>query len=309
MPKVSVILPTHNRAEFLRTAIGSVLKQTFQDLELLVVDDNSTDHTRAVVSSFHPDAVRYIRHDQTRGGAAARNTGIRCATAEFVAFLDDDDEWLPEKLATQLAVLETSPQPVGGIYSGYLIVDRASGQVINQKVADKRGDLSHALLLNNCVGGTSSVGLKKACLEEVGLFDERLPSFQDYDLWIRFAKAFHFECINQPLLIYYTHGKQIWTNLDALQRGLEMLLEKHHSSPALRTCCSYYYLFLGVQHCRNGDMRRGRKAFLKAAQFYPFEIRHYFNFCLSFLGPEKYQRVKLLRQRVATAKGFAFSGS
>src|SRR5258705_10332336 len=108
MPKVSVIIPTYNRAECLRSAITNVLNQTFQDFEIVVVDDSSQDHTREVVNSLDDKRIKYIRHERNKGVAAARNTGVSNAKGDYIAFLDDDDEWFPEKLKKQCAVLEAS---------------------------------------------------------------------------------------------------------------------------------------------------------------------------------------------------------
>jgi glycosyltransferase involved in cell wall biosynthesis len=303
MPKVSVIIPTYNRAELLYAAIASVLGQTFQDFEILVVDDHSPDHTAQVVQRFHDGRIRYLLHETNKGGAAARNTGIQNSAGEYIAFLDDDDEWLPEKLGMQIALLENSPPEVGCIYTGYLVIDRASGNILGQKPAVKRGDLSTALLSGNCLGGTSSVLVRRECFNAVGLFDEALPSFQDYDLWIRLAQKFQFDCISRPLLKYYVHDQQIWTNLAALTKGLAIMLNKYAAtSAAQKKYYSSYYLSLGVAYCYRGDVRHGRQAYLTAARLYPFEVRSYFNFCLSLLGASAFKFVKDAKNRIVFSR-------
>src|SRR5688572_16958601 len=125
MANVSVIIPTHNRAQSVVTAIASVVRQTFQDLEIIVVDDASNDDTAEVLAQFRDKRIKVIRHQTNRGGAAARNTGIRHSTFDYIAFLDDDDEWLPEKLAKQMAALLTSPPEVGCVYTGYFVVEKS----------------------------------------------------------------------------------------------------------------------------------------------------------------------------------------
>ena len=122
MPKVSVVIPTHNRAGFLQAAIQSVLNQTFQDFEIIVVDDASEDQTTEIVRSFSDPRIRYMRHESNKGQGASRNDGIRQASGEYIALLDDDDEWLPEKLAKQVALLDSSPSQVGMIYT-WLLTD------------------------------------------------------------------------------------------------------------------------------------------------------------------------------------------
>jgi len=118
-PIVSVIIPTYIRAHVLAKAIQSLLNQTYQDFEIIVVDDGSIDNTEEVVKSFNDPRIRYIRHKENCGGSAARNTGIRAAYGECIAFQDSDDEWLPEKLEKQMQVFENAPAEVGVVYTGF----------------------------------------------------------------------------------------------------------------------------------------------------------------------------------------------
>jgi len=113
MPKVSVIVLTHNRPEMLRQAIGSILRQTFQDFEIVLVDDASRDNTPEVIKSFGDHRIKYIRHEVNKGEAGSRNTGVTNSSGDYIAFLDDDDEWLPEKLERQMRLLESSPSRLG----------------------------------------------------------------------------------------------------------------------------------------------------------------------------------------------------
>ena len=115
-PTVSVIIPTHNRSQLLKRAIGSVLNQTYSKLECIVVDDASTDETTEVVASFNDDRIRCFRHKINRHASAARNTGIRHSKGELIAFLDDDDEWMDGKLEQQVNLLQKSPQNIGLVY-------------------------------------------------------------------------------------------------------------------------------------------------------------------------------------------------
>src|SRR5262245_38128505 len=273
MPKVSVIIPTHNRAHFLRDAISSVFNQTFQDFEIIVVDDASTDNTSEIVAAFNDERIRFLRHDANKGGSAARNTGILNSQCDYIAFLDDDDEWLPEKLAKQMDTLLESPPEVGCVYTGHVMVDRTSGRVIDHRPPTKRGDLSKDLLISNCIGGTSSVLLRKNCLQKVGLFDENLPRSQDYDLWLRIANGFLFEYVPEPLYKYYIHENRNSTNLDAASRGLQILARKYRDLPLSKTTYSKEYRTLGVMFCLAGNAKEGRKALLKSITLAPFGLK------------------------------------
>ena len=298
MPLVSVIIPTHNRARLLVGAVNSVLAQSYKDFEIVVVDDCSSDDTTVAMESFHDAAVRYLRHDRQLGGAAARNTGIHQSNGEYVAFLDDDDEWYPEKLGRQVSALLSSPPTVGGIYTGYFIVDRSDGGIRGQMVPTERGDLSEKLLAGNCIGSTSSMLLRRACFDKVGIFDERLPSFQDYDLWLRIAREYQFDCIPQPLLKYFVHGDKIWTNSQALIRGLELMLKKYGHAAPFRNKCATYYLALGIQYCEANRFDAGRKALLRAARLNPLAVEPYVYLGLAMLGGESFRRARQARARL-----------
>ena len=298
MPLISVIIPTRNRAEFLPLAISSVLAQTFQDFEIIVVDDASQDNTAEVVNSFKDNRIKLLRNSTCRGGSAARNTAILHSKADVIAFLDDDDEWFPEKLRLPFGLLDSSPRSVGVIYTGYLVVERGSGRILHQRKPLKRGDLSSDLLDGNCIGGTSIVLGRKECFEKAGLFDERLPSYTDYDLWIRISRVCHFDFIKEPMSKYYVHKNQIWTNYECLEHGMQMMLAKHGYSRALRKYLAGHFLSLGVKFCENDSTKRGRQTFLRGIQLNPLEVRHYFNFLLSLLGSETFKRVKRAKENV-----------
>lgn len=303
MAQVSVIIPTYNRARFLGGAIRSVLAQSYKDFEIIVVDDCGGDDAESVVRSCGARGVRYVKHDRQRGGAAARNTGISVATGEYIAFLDDDDEWYPEKLGRQVNAMLESPPEVGGVYTGYFIIDRADGQIRGQMVPTERGDIYPALLAGNCVGGTSCMLLRRSCFDKVGFFDERLKSFQDYDLWLRTARKFRFDCIREPLLRYYVHGDKIWTNPKALSQGLELMLKKYGDAAPFRKKCANYYLALGVQHCEANRFDEGRKALLRAARLNPMTMAPYGYLVLALLGVDNFRRARQAQGRLRVARG------
>jgi glycosyltransferase involved in cell wall biosynthesis len=300
MPQVSVIIPTCNRSEFLRGAIASVLNQTYQNFEIIVVDDASTDNIFEIVAAFKDERIRFIRHDTNKGGSAARNTGILASKCDYIAFLDDDDEWLPDKLRKQMEILVASPPEVGCVYTGCLDVDKASGKVIRQRIPTKRGNLSRELLIENCVGGTSAMLLKKVCLQRVGLFDENLPRSQDYDLWIRISREFLFECVPESLFKYHVHGKKISTDLRAV-KGLDLLATKYASYPLSKKLYSNDYLDFGILYCLSGDMHEGRKVLLRAIKLSPLQLRGYFNLCLTLFGAQNFAKVKAAIGKVRSA--------
>ena len=299
MATVSVIIPTCNRAAFLRTALASVLSQTFADFEIIVVDDASKDDTSEVVKGFKEKSIHYIRHEKNQGGAVARNTGIAHSQSDYLAFLDDDDEWESTKLALQMDLFNKCSPKVGLVYTGCRTIDRATGKLLGQRTPTQRGDLSTNMLRENCIGSTSSTLVRRACFEEVGVFDETLPSFQDYDLWIRLAAKFHVECVSLPLLTYYRHEHKIWTNPKAIRQGIELMLEKHKTLQCeLPKYFSHHMLTVGEMYCREGDFSQGRLAYREAIRLYPYAIPYYLHFALSLVGPSTWNKVKSIKQKL-----------
>lgn len=193
MPLVSAIIPTHNRAEMLARAIRSVQSQTYPHLEIIVVDDASQDNTREVAESFSDPRIRYIRHDTNRGGSAARNTGIRVATGEFIAFLDDDDEWEPEKTEEQLKVLQDYAAAACTCEPITDNVVKSDSHIAVEHESLRRGDFKFTS------GGTGSLMANANVLKEI-MFDESLPRNQDWDLFIRIALKHRIWHLSKPLL-------------------------------------------------------------------------------------------------------------
>jgi glycosyltransferase involved in cell wall biosynthesis len=296
-PSVSVIIPTCNRPKLLSTAIRSVLDQTFTNFELFVVDDASDASVADVVNSFPDKRVRWIRHEKRRGGAAARNTGIRNTVGELVGFLDDDDEWVPEKLARQVPVLVENPE-IGAVYTGYEIVDRATGKTHSEVLPLYRGDLSSVLLRGNSVGPTSSILLRRKCFEKVGMFDESLPAFQDYDLWIRLSRVYKFDYVHQSLFKYHVHSNKIWTNPAAIHTGLNILVKRYGASKSFRKLCAVYYLRAAIQFCEAGESKRARTALRRGISLQPFNAKYYLYFLLSLLDRRTYQNLQQSKARI-----------
>jgi glycosyltransferase involved in cell wall biosynthesis len=206
----------------------SVLSQTFQDFELIVVDDRSTDRTREVVQSFHDPRIRYICHEANKGGPAARNTGIKLAKGRYIALLDDDDEWLPLKLEKQVRKMRESTARIGVIYVGSEIYDEREKRVVEIHEPRYRGNVYQPLLLGTTLSGSmSSVLIKRECFAEAGLFDEGLSSCQDWDMWLRISARFEFDFIPEILARINMHEKQISTDYTALIPGRVRMVEKH----------------------------------------------------------------------------------
>ncbi len=280
-PSVSVVISTYNRAHLVERAIRSVLNQTYRDFELIVVDDASGDNTREVVDNFHDERIRYMRHDDNKGAPEARNTGIKKAGGRYIAFLDDDDEWLPEKLEKQMAKMREASDRVGLIYTGSEVVEEKGKGVRKTYYPQFKGDVSEKLLLGPLVGSVSKVLVKKECFDEVGLFDGSLKSCQDWDMWKRISDHYEFDFVVDPLTRIYLHGDQISTDLGALIPGRTRMIEKHmddfREHPEILVI---HTKRMGKLHCINGTWAEAVYWFKQAIKINVLEIFKILAWCL-----------------------------
>jgi len=285
-PTVSVIIPTYNRAHLVGRAIRSVLNQTYQDFELIVVDDGSTDNTEEVIRSFDDDRIRYIRHDQNKGGAAARNTGIKAARGEYIAFLDSDDESLPENLEKKVKVFNSAFSDVGLVYSK-VIRDLGDYEYTTQKRGIKAQEsMFEYLFLHQGVIQTSTLLARSSLLGDI-LFDEDLDKHQDWDFVIRLNSVTKFHFLDEPLAIW--HNEQVLgpgrisevPNPDASRR----FVEKYRSEfTANRRVFAGLMYQLGVWCLRGMNVMDGRKFIQESIALYPFRVKPIFLYLSTYLG-------------------------
>ena len=190
---VSVIIPTRDRSALLRRALESAVRQTFSQLEILVIDDASSPPASEVVESVGNPWVRVIRHETPRGASAARNTGLSAAEGSLVAFLDDDDEWLSAKLARQVDRLAEVPA-AGFVYCGYEKVSDRSGKVVSTFRAGPPV-LDFDAFLRRTFFGASIPLIRRECFSAVGHFDETLMGMDDRDMWLRIARRYQVDFV------------------------------------------------------------------------------------------------------------------
>lgn len=232
MIQVSVIIPTYNRSEILGRAIHSVLGQKEIALELLIMDDGSTDGTREMVLKNFPQAAYYYQENQ--GPAAARNHGIEKAKGDWIAFLDSDDEWLPGKLASQLDFFNQNPSY--RICQTEELWIRNGRRVNPMKKHQKHGGWIFSRCLPLCIVSPSAVMLHREVFEETGLFDAEYPVCEDYELWLRIAAKFPIGLVEKPgLLKYGGHEDQLSHKLPAMDqyriRALDKIIRSGRLNP------------------------------------------------------------------------------
>lgn len=230
-PAVSVVLPTRNRADLLGGAIDSVLEQTDGDLELIVVDDGSTDGTADLLARVGDPRLRTLRLEGGRGAPAARNAGIAIARAPLLGFQDSDDRWVPDKLARQRGAFAAAAGDVGVVYG--MTEAPADGEAPPRRVpgpCDERrsGDLQGVLPRYNIVGLPAAL-VRSTAVHEVGGFDERLGRFQDWDLFLSLTPRWRFLCIDTVVLQVGAGDDRITVRPDSYFTALELLLAKHEA--------------------------------------------------------------------------------
>ena len=232
-PKVSVIIPTYNRLPMLKEAVNSVLAQDFEDFELIVVDDGSTDGTAEEIKQYG-GRVKLLQHSENRGVSAARNRGILHAKGKYIAFLDSDDLWVKGKTRIQVAFLDENPHyPL--CYTDEIWIRR--GKRVNPKIKHaKYSGWIFEKCLPLCTISPSSAMMRKTLFSKVGLFDEALPVCEDYDFWLRVSARFPIFFINKKLIIKRGgHSDQLsqrsWGNDRYRVIALEKLLSEPYITP------------------------------------------------------------------------------
>ncbi len=263
-PLVSVIIPTFNRSACLGRAIDSVLSQTFTDLELIVVDDGSTDDTADLLKAY-ADRLLYI-YQQNRGVSAARNTGIRSARGEYIALLDSDDAWRPRKLERQAAFFQAHPQAV--LCQTEEIWIRNGKRVNPKKRHQKYSGMIFEKTLPLCLVSPSAVMIRRSLFDEVGLFDETLPACEDYDLWLRITWKYTVHLIDTPLIVKHGGHSDQLSAMPELDKFRIMALVKIIRRGCLSQSQHTAALSTLKEKCRvyaGGCLKRGKK---KEAEYY-----------------------------------------
>ncbi len=246
LPLVTIVLPTHNREHLIGRAIRSVLAQTHPALELIVVDDGSTDGTREAVAALVDPRIRYLRNDHSGGPSAARNIGIAAAApSRYLAFIDDDDEWLPHKLERQIAVFERGPADLAAVGCGRIDFDGRE----EVQLPELRGYLFEDLLARRARGdGGALVLVRRFPGEPDVLFDASLPCLEDADYTMRLARSRPLDFVPEALVkVYRNHGGDHVWNSAGMVAGYDRMASKYSAELATRPWVRSYYNFYAAR--------------------------------------------------------------
>lgn len=270
--KVTVVIPTRNRAQQLEHAVQSAVRQTHSELEVVVVDGGSTDDTPHVIEQLDETTstqITYLRNESPCGLPAARNQGVRCGDSDYVAFLDDDDEWHPEKINRQITTFRRAPEPVGAVHTGFRS-ETSNGKHIHTKQPTHEGDIYESLLVRNVIGPPSTVMVRRQAFEEVNGFDEQLHHQEDWDFYIRLARKYKFSYVSDPLVTRLVHDGTMSADVVTQKRYREQVLRRYDTELEERNLKSAawaaHHRKAGITSCRNNDSSQGRHEFRRSLQ-------------------------------------------
>jgi glycosyltransferase involved in cell wall biosynthesis len=277
-PKISVVLPAYNRADSIQMAAQSVLRQTWDDFELLIVDDCSTDATAQAIRAISDPRVRCLTTPQNMGPSGARNTGIEAARGEWVAFQDSDDEWLPEKLDRQMARLQARGMKDIGVYCGMIIVGTPEGDDSTRTTAryhpdpgieTVEGDIAQTLLRHSLIS-TQTLMARRDLLNEIGGFDAVLPALVDWECVIRLAQKGSFAFVDSPLVhqnfSINSVTKDRWRRAEARRSIVEKHLELMSARPDI---LAQHWRAIAGDERRLGKATQARQALAQARKLRP----------------------------------------
>ena len=206
-PLISVITPCYNGEKFIGDAIESVINQTYQNWEIIIIDDGSTDDSKEIVDKYRMDQrIKYVQHDANKGIAKTKNTGIRLARGDYLAFLDQDDIWLPSKLELQANCFKNQEEDVGMICTGMIFTDE---KLQYQRIFmgfkdDNQKELVKSMYLQS-TNSASVMMIKKKCFSQLGLFDEGLYGWDDFEMWMRIASQYKIKYIREAVVKKRVH--------------------------------------------------------------------------------------------------------
>ncbi|MEN8445242.1 MAG: glycosyltransferase family A protein [Cyanobacteria bacterium J06555_13] len=227
-PLVSVIVPAYNSESTVLATIESVLQQTYQNLELIVIDDGATDGTVAALQNVADPRLKIFSF--ANGGLpTARNRGIERASGQFLSFIDADDLWTTDKLAKQMRALEDHPK-AGGVYSWTLIMDEKGEKFYPGNCEAFEGDVYPHLLLSNFIGSGSNMLLRREAVESVGNFDVTLDSHEDWDYYLRLSQQWEFAVVPEPQILYRKTANSLSSRLPVLEKYILILHERVFSN-------------------------------------------------------------------------------
>lgn len=283
-PLISVVIPTYNRQCTLGRAIYSVLNQTYKKIELIVVDDASTDKTDLLVKSINDPRLSYIKLEANRGANHARNIGIERASGEYIAFQDSDDEWLSEKLEKQIELINLSKTNEDVIFCSYVRVKGSTATYL-PKLIDlyRKGNMLQRLLQGNFIT-TQSLLVKSKVFEEIGGFDENMKRLQDWELILRMATRYKITHLNFPLLVTHFSENSITSKSHLLPEAILYIYIKHNELIKAQNLIDTFCIQIAKSYVNAGMVLKAYCWHWSAIKLKPWKLNWYLSFLFSLFG-------------------------
>lgn len=288
MPRVSVIIPAYNAASYTIEAIESVLNQTFKDFEIIVVDDGSTDNTKKLLQPYIDCCkIDYI-YKENGGASSARNMGIKASKGQYIACLDCDDLWMPDKLKICMEFLDKNPE-VGLVYTRAFFIDVHGNIVRISGGCCYSGMVFEKLIGNNFIINSTPI-VKKECFAKVGLFDESIFYPADWDMWLRISEHYPVAYIDTILTKYrIREGNYYEKNIELAKLEILKVLEKtfraraYLSKKLKRNAISYISFESAKAYTKKLHLKNAKKEAIKAIKLCPYNVKYYLIFIFLFL--------------------------
>ncbi len=296
---MTAIITTFNRSLYCKEAIQSVLSQTYQDFELLVLDNSSKDDTEKIVRGFNDARIRYIRHEPLNI-AKARNLGWQGARGEYIAYLDDDDLWLPNKLEAELSIFEKKGSEVALVYGGFFKID-TDGNKIKEHHPVLQGKILEEILIpkDDFTGSASNAMIRKSALEALRGYDNHIVTGEDWELYLRLANRYTIEYTDETVLEIRQHaGPRLGDKLVEAAK-LELFVMEAYKEIFDRKFYykSFYLQRIGGKYIRSGYKKEGRVYLSQAIRANPLNGIAYLQYFFSFFGSESYRNLHRLQQK------------
>jgi len=293
MDLVTAIITTCKREPaIVERAIKSIINQTYSNMQYVLVDDSPEDYefrddVKKIAQKYQYTGLEYIQHERCMGACAARNTGLKAAKGKYIAFLDDDDEWRPNKIDVQIKAFTNDS--IALVYCGSITHNDDDGHEHERPLVYKYGMVYDELILGNFVGSTSFPLLRTDYLREIGGFDILMQSAQDYDVWLRLAKQYEFNYVKETLVVYHIHSsdqisKSSLRRINGLERILEKNMEYLNTHPRARW---KRFMLMVPEYSGNNDKKKAICVWFKAMIICPSNLKENLMYLYSILRMEK----------------------
>lgn len=283
-PLISVVIPTYNRQRSLGRALNSVLNQTYKNIEVVVVDDASTDQTEFFIESINDPRLKYIRLETNQGANHARNLGITESKGDFIAFQDSDDEWLSEKLDKQIELITSSDTNLNVVFCSYVRVKGSVATYLPKRVElSRKGNMLQRLLQGNFIT-TQSLLVKSKVFKEIGFFDENMKRLQDWELILRIANRYEIGFLDMPLLVTHFSEGSITSKPYLLPEAFLYIYKKHNQLIEAQNLRDTFCIQIAKSYINAEMILEAFAWHWTAIKLKPWRVRWYLSFLFSLFG-------------------------